>query len=50
LPACRQDRRLEASDSPPGAVLRFPADTTAFFLRDERAILSSLRRQEKAVA
>ena len=49
LPACWLDGRLEALDTPPGAVLRLPADTTVlFFLRDQRANLSSLRRARES--
>jgi hypothetical protein len=44
LPACWLEGRWDALGAPPSAVLRLPADTTAFFFRDDRAVLSSLRR------
>jgi len=43
LPASRLGRRLEALAPLADVVLRNPVDTTGFFLRHDKAILSSLR-------
>jgi hypothetical protein len=49
LPACWLGGHWEALGPPLGTVLLLLADTTIFFFfRDERAILSSLRRARKS--